>query len=77
MVRFKFEGCDTYVIKDDFVVIIDLEAEAAILTRLDDETGRVNPNKFVHFEIPLSLKTLHKIHTAENELDLLITILEG
>ncbi|MBY3623615.1 hypothetical protein HGO21_29315 [Acinetobacter sp. CUI P1] len=72
MKKIRFDGCDTIVIKDNLVVILDIEAECAIITRIDGDkwTG-------IHFESPIGLKALHKIYNAENELDVLIAALEG
>ncbi|GGG08576.1 hypothetical protein [Paenibacillus aceti] len=76
MVSFEMEGCYAYVVKGDLVVIIDIEEEAAILTRLN-EKGKVDECRFLHFETRLTLKLLHEIHTARNELDLVMAVLEG
>jgi hypothetical protein len=72
MKKIIFDGCETIVIKDNLVVILDIEAESTIITKIDGDswTG-------IHFESPISVKGLHKIYTAENELDVLIAALEG
>lgn len=76
MISYEIEGCYAYEVKNGLVVIIDIEGEVAILTRLD-EKGGVDDCRFLCFETRLTLKLLHKIHTAENELDLVIAVLEG
>lgn len=79
MRKVKVEGCDAFVIKDNLVVIVDIEAECAVFTRLSEIDGVKFPNadKGIHFESPIGFKSLHKIYTADNELDLLIAALEA
>jgi hypothetical protein len=75
MKKIKIDGCDGFIIKDNMVVIVDIEREQAILTRLSELDGVRYPeaDRGVHFETPLTIQSLHKIYTAESELDLLIS----
>ncbi|GIP13999.1 MULTISPECIES: hypothetical protein [Paenibacillus] len=74
MRKIKIDGCDAFLIRDDLAVLIDLEAECAVISRLS-ESGP-DPDGLC-LESPISLKALHKIYTADNELDILIAALEG
>ncbi|MBP1905494.1 hypothetical protein J2Z32_002124 [Paenibacillus turicensis] len=75
MKKIKIDGCDAFIIKENLVVIVDIERGQAILTRLSELDGVQYPNadRGVHFETPLTIQSLHKIFTAESELDLLIS----
>lgn len=74
MKKIEIDGCDAFVIREDLVVLIDIEAECAVIFRMKDD--RRDPQGLC-LESPISLKALHKIHTANNELDVLIAALEG
>ncbi|MUG87668.1 hypothetical protein GNP92_15095 [Paenibacillus timonensis] len=74
MRKIKIDGCDAFVIREDLVVLIDIESECAVIYRMKDD--RVDP-KGLCLESPISLKALHKMYTADNELDVLIAALEG
>lgn len=75
MKKINIDGCDAFIIKDNLVVIVDIEQGQAILTRLSELEGVQYPGADcgVHFETPLTIRSLHKIFTAESELDLLIS----
>ncbi|GGG15728.1 hypothetical protein [Paenibacillus aceti] len=72
--KIKLDGCDAFLIKDDLYVLINLEDECAVIARMSEIGGKP---KGMCLESPISLKALHKILTADNELDILIAALEG
>lgn len=78
MRKIKVDGCDAFVIKDNYVVIVDIESECAIFTRVPEVDGKTytNADSGITLEHQIGLKALHKIYTAENELDLLIAAIE-
>ncbi|WP_110930582.1 hypothetical protein [Paenibacillus bouchesdurhonensis] len=74
MRKIKIKGCDAFIIREDLAVLIDIEAECAVIYRLCDD--RIDPDGLC-LESPISLKALQKIYTADDELDVLIAALEG